>query len=180
MPLRFDLEFPVECDDEYWEHSDPSKRFKQPPGIPSRVTFYILVERLMGLIDIVLRAVVRTSDSQIEPALRLKMFQYPLTKQKILYTTQEGLDHSELTRCILNEADSALNKWMDIIPDHRKFCSASDHFLPTNGHDSKMGPRWPRRNILPSICRTIRLRSPPPYPHSSIKPSDTQISKKHW
>jgi hypothetical protein len=62
MLSRFDLEFPIECDDEYWEHPDPFKRFKQPPGIPSRVTFYILLERLMGLNDIVLRAVVCISD----------------------------------------------------------------------------------------------------------------------
>jgi hypothetical protein len=55
-------------------------------------------------------------------------FQYPLTKQKILITTQEGLDRSEATHRILSEADSALNKWTDMIPEHRKFCSASPFF----------------------------------------------------
>ena len=60
---RFDLEFPAECDDEYWEHPDPSKRFKQPPRIPSTVTFSILIERLMSLYEIVLRAVVCISDA---------------------------------------------------------------------------------------------------------------------
>jgi hypothetical protein len=172
MPSRFDLEFPAECDDEYWEHPDPLKRFKQPPGILSTVTFSILIERLMSLYDIVLRAVVYISDAQIRADLKLTTFQYPLTKQKIsTSTTLEGLDRSELTRRVLSEADSALNKWIDIIPKHCNFCSASRSFS-TDVDGSKMGPRWPRRSILSSICHSIRPQSPAPHPHPSIKPPD--------
>ncbi|KAF5349865.1 hypothetical protein D9758_014004 [Tetrapyrgos nigripes] len=28
----FDIDLPVQCDDEYWEHPDPELAFKQPPG----------------------------------------------------------------------------------------------------------------------------------------------------
>ncbi|KAI0312122.1 fungal-specific transcription factor domain-containing protein [Amylostereum chailletii] len=43
LPLdSIDLEFPIECDDEYWLHPDPEKAFKQPPGKPSKVSYYSL------------------------------------------------------------------------------------------------------------------------------------------
>ena len=59
MSGRFDVEFPAECDDEYWEHPDPALRFKQPPGKPSTIAFSIAIHRLMGLYGIILRVVVR-------------------------------------------------------------------------------------------------------------------------
>nr|GAT54574.1 predicted protein [Mycena chlorophos] len=39
-----DIDLPVECDDEYWEH--PTHPFQQPPGVPSRIAFF---NALMGL-----------------------------------------------------------------------------------------------------------------------------------
>ena len=60
MSDRFDVEFPAECDDEYWEHPDPALRFKQPPGKPSAISFNVAIHRLMGLYGIILRVVVRS------------------------------------------------------------------------------------------------------------------------
>lgn len=40
----FDLDLPLECDDEYWEDG-----FKQPPDKPSSITFF---NCYLGLIDI--------------------------------------------------------------------------------------------------------------------------------
>ncbi|KAF8994386.1 fungal-specific transcription factor domain-containing protein [Cyathus striatus] len=37
---HLDVDMPVECDDEYWEHPDPTQRFKQPNGVPSTVTAF--------------------------------------------------------------------------------------------------------------------------------------------
>jgi hypothetical protein len=59
MSDSFDVEFPTECDDEYWEHPDPALRFKQPPGKLSTVGYCIPLHRLMGLYGFVLRVVVR-------------------------------------------------------------------------------------------------------------------------
>jgi hypothetical protein len=59
MSDSFDLEFPAECDDEYWEHPDPALRFKQPPGKLSNISFCVLLHRLMGLYGFILRVVVR-------------------------------------------------------------------------------------------------------------------------
>jgi hypothetical protein len=44
--ISFDVEFPIECDDEYWETNDPALAFKQPPGIPSKLSYFIHTTRL--------------------------------------------------------------------------------------------------------------------------------------
>jgi hypothetical protein len=49
----------VECDDEYWEHLDPAKAFCQPPGIPSRVSFFNAFLRLNNILAFTLSILVR-------------------------------------------------------------------------------------------------------------------------
>lgn len=39
--LSFDVGLPTECDDEFWDHPDPEQAWKQPPGPPSKVSFFI-------------------------------------------------------------------------------------------------------------------------------------------
>ncbi|KAK2463231.1 hypothetical protein APHAL10511_004886 [Amanita phalloides] len=39
-PEDFDLDLPLEVDDEYWETDDPEMAFKQPQGVPSRITAF--------------------------------------------------------------------------------------------------------------------------------------------
>ena len=58
MPDSFDLEFPAECDDEYWEHPDPSKAFRQPPGKPSTVSAFVLTLKLNRILAFALRTIV--------------------------------------------------------------------------------------------------------------------------
>ena len=43
---RLDLDYPIACDDEYWDHPDPARAFKQPEGRPSRIDFLISVIKL--------------------------------------------------------------------------------------------------------------------------------------
>jgi hypothetical protein len=38
--FSYNLDLPVECDDEYMENADPSLAFKQPPGKPSRIAYF--------------------------------------------------------------------------------------------------------------------------------------------
>lgn len=54
----FDIDFPVDCDDEYWEHPDPEKAFKQPPNKPSKVSFFISILKLSQILAFALRTVV--------------------------------------------------------------------------------------------------------------------------
>jgi len=54
----FDLDLPVDCDDEYWDHRDPEKRFKQPPNTPSSVTAFISYIKLQQVLALSLRTIV--------------------------------------------------------------------------------------------------------------------------
>ena len=56
----FDLDLPIECDDEYWENDNPELAFKQPPGKPSLVTFFNCFLRLNQILAFALRTIVST------------------------------------------------------------------------------------------------------------------------
>lgn len=55
----FDLDFPVDCDDEYWEAPDPAQAFQQPKGKPSLISAFIAYLRLCQVISFALRTIVR-------------------------------------------------------------------------------------------------------------------------
>lgn len=57
----FDLDLPIECDDEYWESSNPEECFKQPVGQPSTIEFF---NRYLSLTDI-LAYTIRTIVGQV-------------------------------------------------------------------------------------------------------------------
>src|SRR5258705_13435625 len=54
----FDLDLPKDCNDEYWDNEDPTKRFQQPEGVPSRLTAFILLIKLMRILSVTLRTIV--------------------------------------------------------------------------------------------------------------------------
>jgi hypothetical protein len=55
----FDLELPIECDDEYWEHPDPAQAFKQPPGKPSVIAYFNCFLKLNQVLAFSVRTIVR-------------------------------------------------------------------------------------------------------------------------
>jgi hypothetical protein len=95
----FDTDFPVDCDDEYWEHPDPEKAFKQPPNKPSKVSFFISILKLNHILAFVLRTV------------------YATNKAKVML----GFIGNQWNQNIVAELDSALNKWTDEVPDHLRW-----------------------------------------------------------
>ncbi|KAF9001492.1 fungal-specific transcription factor domain-containing protein [Cyathus striatus] len=95
----FDVDYPLEVDDEYWDHPDPAMRFKQPPGKPSSVTFFNLFLRLHQVLAFTLRTI------------------YSINKSKILL----GFVGQQWEQHIVAELDSALNKWVDSVPDHLRW-----------------------------------------------------------
>jgi hypothetical protein len=46
----YDVDYPVDCDDEYWEPADPAMAFKQPEGKPSLVSYTIAYLKLMEIL----------------------------------------------------------------------------------------------------------------------------------
>jgi hypothetical protein len=107
----YDLELPVDCDDEFWENDDPSQAFKQPPSTPSRVIYYITTLKLLDILGFVLRTIVCRSPTPVPP---LTVEQYSVKKAG-LWTCLCPPDES-----VVVQVDSALNEWLDAIPEHRE------------------------------------------------------------
>ena len=59
----FDTDLPSSCDDEYLEHPDPEKAFKQPPGIPSKMDYFISMIRLNQILGFAQRTLVRDPEA---------------------------------------------------------------------------------------------------------------------
>ena len=57
--LSFDVEYPIECDDEYWISADPQLAFKQPEGKPSKIAFANCIIRLQRILAYASRTLVR-------------------------------------------------------------------------------------------------------------------------
>jgi len=57
----FDLDLPIECDDEYWESSDPELAFVQPPGRPSDLVYWTTFLKLLDICSLAQRTIVRNN-----------------------------------------------------------------------------------------------------------------------
>ncbi|PBK73560.1 hypothetical protein ARMSODRAFT_638994 [Armillaria solidipes] len=90
-----DAEFPVDCDDEYWEHPDPEQAFVQPPDKPSLLSFFVSYLALNRILALCLRTV------------------YSLNRSKTLFVFV-----GKWKQDLVAELDSFLNKWVDSVPDH--------------------------------------------------------------
>ncbi|CDO71787.1 hypothetical protein BN946_scf184939.g11 [Trametes cinnabarina] len=106
----FDCELPVECDDEYWSHPDPEQAFKQPPNKPSTVAFFNCYIRLHQILAFALRTI------------------YSINKSKALL----GFVGQQWEQHIVAELDSALNKWIDSVPDHLRWDPNRENLLFLN------------------------------------------------
>ena len=54
----FDLELPLEVDDEYWIDEDPQLAFRQPPGKPSIVAAFNRFIKLSQMMAFTIRTIV--------------------------------------------------------------------------------------------------------------------------
>ncbi|KAJ3720335.1 fungal-specific transcription factor domain-containing protein, partial [Lentinula raphanica] len=101
-PAEYDLDLPLECDDEFWEHPDPEQAFKQPLGRPSMMEYW--------------RA-------------HLKSIDILAFAQKNIYAVKKphGIWGSSSRHVpswdakVVAELDAALNQWVDNIPDHLRW-----------------------------------------------------------
>ncbi|KAI0718739.1 hypothetical protein C8T65DRAFT_706675 [Cerioporus squamosus] len=94
-----DLPLPVECDDEYWTDASGKPMFTQPPGKPSKVSFFTCYIRLMQVLAFALRTVYATNKSRVQ----------------LRHGDQQWEERT------VAELDSALNRWVDAVPDHLKW-----------------------------------------------------------
>ncbi|KIK69807.1 hypothetical protein GYMLUDRAFT_34211 [Collybiopsis luxurians FD-317 M1] len=101
-PAEYDLDLPIECDDEYWEHPDPDKAFKQPTGHPSSVVHWTTLLKLVDILAFAQRSL------------------YSVKKPPELWSSSNSWA-SSWDQKVLVELDFALNIWVDNIPDHLRW-----------------------------------------------------------
>ncbi|KAF8206895.1 fungal-specific transcription factor domain-containing protein [Mycena galopus ATCC 62051] len=96
---EYDVELPLEVDDEYWEHPDPEQAFKQPPGKPSLISYFICHIRLSEILGLTLRGM------------------YASNKSRLL----QGLVGDEWEQRVIAELDSAMDEFLASVPDHLRW-----------------------------------------------------------
>ncbi|KAJ3717998.1 hypothetical protein C8R42DRAFT_552803, partial [Lentinula raphanica] len=101
-PAEYDLDLPLECDDEFWEHPDPEQSFKQPSGRPSKMEYWRV---LLKLIDIL--------------AFAQKNI-YALKKPHEIWGSS-SLHVLSWDGKVVVELDAASDQWVDNIPDHLRW-----------------------------------------------------------
>ncbi|KAJ7680543.1 fungal-specific transcription factor domain-containing protein [Mycena polygramma] len=95
----YDVELPLEVDDEYWDHPDPEQAFRQPAGKPSLLTYFICHIRLCEILGSTLRRL------------------YASNKSRALM----GLTGSNWEQRAVAELDSAMNEFLGSLPDHLRW-----------------------------------------------------------
>ncbi|KIK55551.1 hypothetical protein GYMLUDRAFT_175484, partial [Collybiopsis luxurians FD-317 M1] len=96
-----DLELPAMCDDEYWEPSNPDDVLKQPKYTPSKLAFWVHLIKLMEIVSL--------AQQRIYSASHLDSWG-PTT-----------LSAAEWNQKAVMELDSALNEWINALPDFHNY-----------------------------------------------------------
>lgn len=99
---HFDVELPLEVDDEYWPGevlADPEHPWSQPSGKPADVKAWVLHIKLLDILSFAQATI------------------YTMKRS----TYWDAISTPEWHQNIAVELDSALNKWVDSIPDHLRW-----------------------------------------------------------
>ncbi|KAF6760705.1 fungal-specific transcription factor domain-containing protein [Ephemerocybe angulata] len=95
----WDLDYPVDCDDQFWESENPELAFKQPVDRPSSISFFIRHLQLLSIYE------------EAHDAFYSARMPVP----------PNGLPLDEWNEKRLAEFDSALNQWVDGVPAHLRW-----------------------------------------------------------
>ncbi|KAF8315668.1 hypothetical protein DL93DRAFT_2078902 [Clavulina sp. PMI_390] len=98
----FDLDLPVEVDDEYWPLPNQDGSIAtptQPDGLPSKISFFVTYVKLNQIIGFMLRTI------------------YSFNKNKALL----GFGGEKWDQLVVSELDSRMNKLLDSVPEHLKW-----------------------------------------------------------
>lgn len=102
----YDTPPPAECDDEFWDDVYAENRFKQPPGKPSTMSFFLSYLQLLDILSTAVKNLYATKKSRF-----------------ILGVTGKEWEHK-----IVNQLDLQLSAWLDSIPRHCE-CSSLLPFM---------------------------------------------------
>ncbi|KAH9935489.1 fungal-specific transcription factor domain-containing protein [Fomitopsis serialis] len=101
----FDLDLPMEVDDEYWETDDPDLAFQQPPGKPAIMTAFVYWVRLSQISAFVLRTL-----------YVIGRFKQPL-----------GLVGPRWREQVIERLNKALLEWIESLPPHLRWSPEMDN-----------------------------------------------------
>ncbi|KAJ4483342.1 fungal-specific transcription factor domain-containing protein [Lentinula aciculospora] len=106
----YDLDLPLEVDDEYWETDGPTSAFKQPNRLPSRVAAFNAWIGITQIVGFTLRTL------------------YALDSKKIL------LGHQTLPgpEILVNQLNAALDEWLEFVPEHLQWPVSNDDPIFSN------------------------------------------------
>ncbi|TFK75372.1 hypothetical protein BDN72DRAFT_810971 [Pluteus cervinus] len=95
----FDLDLPLDVDDEYMETTDPALAFKQPPGVPSKLSAFILLIKLMQILAFTMKTI------------------YVVNKSRVF----SGVFSLDWRDEIVAQINKAMNDWAESIPEHLRW-----------------------------------------------------------
>ncbi|KAJ8073411.1 Gypsy retrotransposon integrase-like protein 1 [Marasmius tenuissimus] len=102
FPEDYDVESPIECDDGFWEcPGGTGKRFIQPDGQPSSLSFFLAYLKLLEIVGQAQRTLYSIGKSDVRSG--------------------GGASSVDWKQQAVVELDSALNDFMDQIPHHLKW-----------------------------------------------------------
>ncbi|KAH9474371.1 putative transcriptional regulatory protein [Psilocybe cubensis] len=99
-----DLDYPIECDDEYWDCEDSSLTFLQPDGKPCAMTYFVQFIQLC----------------QILASAYSTLYGGRGTK------APSGTSKNEWEISMVAELDSSMNKWKDSLPEYLQWDPARE------------------------------------------------------
>ncbi|KAG9316662.1 fungal-specific transcription factor domain-containing protein [Chiua virens] len=95
---EFDVELPLEVDDEYWETDDPEKVFRQPPGKPSKIAAFNSHLKLTKIVAYAMRTI------------------YALDRSKLLFSAARPRWQE-----VLAQLNHAMTEWVESVPKHLRW-----------------------------------------------------------
>lgn len=104
----FDVDLPLEVDDEYWNTEDPERAFQQPPGKPAKIAAFNSYLKLTRIAAYALRNL------------------YALDRSKLINAIRPRLQD------VLTELNKALLEWVDSVPAHLRWSPLMDDPLFAN------------------------------------------------
>ncbi len=94
----YDVEYPLACDEEYWETGNPKTDFKQPPDKPAKIEAFLAYIKLSHILSFAFQTLFGTRKSQEAAGMR-----------------GNWIDSN------ISFLDSMLNSWYSSLPSHCTF-----------------------------------------------------------
>jgi hypothetical protein len=142
----FDVELPLEVDDEYWEPEDAEKAFQQPPDKPSKIAAFNSYLKLTKIAAYAMRTI------------------YALDRSKLLLSAARPQWQEVLTHL-----NNAMSEWVDSIPRHLQWTPHIEDPLFANQSATLYITYYLIQIIIyrPFLPPSLRSASNT-YPHSNI------------